>query len=187
MLEASDFLNDRFIGLLPSTVHSAVVLRTLGDCADVEVHDLSPCEGLRVFKFYFCRHSFSCFVRPLEEGDVDVWQKPWNQTNSDVTSPVPPIVLLSTSFRDVDRVRCHQHPTHPPLYSLALRFYHVSQYARIPPRRPEEPSGRSRPTADSRVPQWISDQESNQRYLVPGTCFSFITPSPRVDEIRKHM
>ena len=171
MLEAGDFLNDRFIGLLPSTVHSAVVLRTLGDCADVEVHDLSPCEGLRVFKFYFCRHSFSCFVRPLEEGDVDVWQKPWNQTNSDVTSPVPPIVLPSTSFRDVDHVRCH--PTHPPLYSLALRFYHVTQSARIPPRRPEKPSGRSRPTADSRVPQWISDQESHQRYLVPGTRFSF--------------
>jgi len=37
----------------PQRVSSCV---TLGDRPDVEIHDLIPCEGLRVLKLYFHRH-----------------------------------------------------------------------------------------------------------------------------------
>jgi len=58
VLEAGDFLNGQFYGRFllrggPRCVGGCV---TLGYRADVEVHGLSPCEGLRVLKLYFCRH-----------------------------------------------------------------------------------------------------------------------------------
>jgi hypothetical protein len=64
VLEASDFLNDQFTmdflsppSPLPARVYSRGEVRTLGDCCDVEVCDLGPCEGLGVLELYFRRHS----------------------------------------------------------------------------------------------------------------------------------
>ena len=138
---------------------------TLGDRADVEIHDLSPCEGLRVLELYFCRH-FSC------DGEVGVWQEPRNQTNLVTVLGSPPIATVTS----VGRYRLVQGWTSSPLYRLVLLLHHVTP--RFPPRYPTEPSGRNRHTADSRVPQRIGEQESDQGDLAPGTQLQFSIAPP---------
>ena len=111
VLEASDFLNGQFTDLLlpPSAF---VRLRTLGDCADVEIHDLSPREGLRVFELYFHRHSLA--TRRCGY----VWQKPWNQTKL-VTTPIPSLSPLPRRHSgDGDRV--YLRPSHIPDVSVPI-------------------------------------------------------------------
>ena len=73
-------------------------MRTLGDRAEVEIHDLSPCEGLGVLERYFSRHLFLAIASAGEGGAVDVWQEPWNQTKPRF-SPVPPITIATSRRR----------------------------------------------------------------------------------------
>jgi hypothetical protein len=60
VLEASDFLERSLVYWTSPSCSLSVVMRTLGDRAEVEIHDLSPCEGLGILERYFSRHL--CFA-----------------------------------------------------------------------------------------------------------------------------